>query len=1435
MRYRLQSLFFCLATVVSFYVSAQDFSNKGKEFWLAYCYHVGMGGGGAPAMTLYITADVNTNYKVEIYGASVLQTGSIVAGQVISINIPNAYFINDEGLFTNKAIRVTGEDPIVVYSYITRNAASGATLCLPTNVLGREYYSMNFTQASNENNSNSYFTIIAVDDNTAVEITPSANTKDGWLANTTYTVNLNKGDTYQVLGTTSGQNGVDLTGSKIKSVASGTAGCKKIAVFSGSGKIKIPAINCNNNSADNLYQQLYPTGTWGKKFLTVPSYSRPNNYYRIAKSDPSANVYLNGTLLPAASFVNNFYYEAFNGIPNLIESDKPISVAQYFTTQNCDGNGSPYDPDMIVLNSVEQNIDKVTLISSNLVALQPQHHIHVIMRNGGTGLSSFAFDGNIVSPSSWIVHPADPAYSYLYLKNVSQGYHRLTSDSGFNALAYGYANFESYGYSAGANVKDLYQFVSVQNQYATVNFPAACKSSPFNFSMTFPYQPTQIKWIFSGLFADVTTNFPVSDSTWLVNGKQLYRYKLPTPYTINTPGIYPITVLAQNPTSDGCSGDQEINYDLQVFERPAADFNFKASGCVTDSVHFADNTNVNDRPAIQWAWNFDDGNFSTLRTPAHLYASAGSFNVKYSVITDIGCLSDTITKIIVLTKPPIAKFGVSAPGCVGKSLLFTDSSTTATLSISKWYWDFGDGSPLVTATSNANQSHTYSTAGIYIASLKVETPTGCQSIVFTKTITISANPVAGFNFGNACLPTGAMSFTNTSAIAGGTGSQLVYRWDFGDGTFSFIQNPIHNYTSSGPFNAKLQVTSNAGCADSITKPVNTIYAQPQAVFVMPAEVCNGGVVTFTDQSLAPNSTVTQWQWDFGDGVFSTQTNPAHTYAGPGSYTIKLLSTSAIGCVSAVAAKTITVNPLPSANFTVATPTCVTKSILFSDGSVANAGSIIKWIWNFGDGTSDVKTTNSPVTHVYATTGTFTVTLQVETDKGCVSALLQKQVMVNPLPVPGFIVPGNCINDVISQFTDTSKIADGTGAQFAYLWNFGDGNATPANPNTSTLQHAKHKYTAIATYSVSLTITSNNGCDASITQPFTINGAMPQSSFSIQGGNEQCSNVSVDVKNNSTVDFGQLVKLEIFWDYLNDPANKTTVNVPSSASIYSNTYPEFFNPATKDYTVRVVAYSGESCLSTASQVIKLKATPQLQFNAIASVCADKEPFQIKEAAVLNSIAGSELFSGPGVTATGIFNPSQAGIGLHTIRYTFTALNGCRNFKEQTIQVFPTPVVSAGADIFVLEGGTAVLLGSASGNSLSYSWMPVEGLNNTYVLQPQVTPAKDVLYTLKVTSADGCSASDQVFVKVLKTPTIPNVFTPNNDGINDRWQILYLESYPGATVEIYNRYGQLIFQSVGYGKPWDGSFKGAQVPAGTYYYIINPKNGRRQMSGFVDVVR
>ncbi|NJO25656.1 MAG: PKD domain-containing protein, partial [Bacteroidia bacterium] len=306
-------------------------------------------------------------------------------------------------------------------------------------------------------------------------------------------------------------------------------------------------------------------------------------------------------------------------------------------------------------------------------------------------------------------------------------------------------------------------------------------------------------------------------------------------------------------------------------------------------------------------------------------------------------------------------------------------------------------------------------------------------------------------------------------------------WDFGDGNFAGnIQNPVHTYIATGPYNIMLTITSNNGCIDDTIRQLTTIYAQPAADFSISSnEVCIGSAFNFTDLSTAPNSSVSQWLWDFGDGTNSSQQSPSKTYAAPGTYSVTLQITSAVGCPSTVMTRQVVVNALPTANFGITNPQCAGKDITFTDASAANSGSIVKWTWNYGDGTNAVLNNSNPFIHNYTTPGSYNATLQVETDKGCTSSLLSVPVTVNVNPVAGFINPAACTLDPQAAFIDTSKIAAGNIA--SWQWNFGDPNANAGNPNTSSQQNPAHRYTVEGPYTATLIVTSNTGCTDTVAQ------------------------------------------------------------------------------------------------------------------------------------------------------------------------------------------------------------------------------------------------------------------------------------------------------------------------------------------------------------------
>jgi IgGFc binding protein len=418
----------CLFFWVS--VLAQDFTNKGKDFWLGYGNHVRMfrtptGQNPGEQMQIYITSDVSTTGLVSIPGIGFSVPFTVTANQISTIDIPRNAGLVAEGK-SNLGIHVTAEKPIVVYSFIYVGSVSGATLCLPLNTLGKDYYSLNYTQVSNESDSYSYCFAIATDTgSTTIEITPAANTRGGLQAGVTYTYNLTKGEVLQVLSAT------DLTGSRIRSVSSSAGGCKRIAVFSGSGKI---SIGCGNSvgTSDNLYQQMYPVSTWGKNYITVPGINAADrkgqtNFYRIFTSDPTASISLNGNAI--GPLLNGQYFDFNNNQTNYIQSDKPILVAQYFTSAGCAGNSGNGDPEMIYLNPVEQTISTVTLNS-----MQPasgtninEHYINAVVPNNPAAIGSFAIDG---VPAVFTPVLQNPAFAYTQVA-VRRGSHTITCDAGF--------------------------------------------------------------------------------------------------------------------------------------------------------------------------------------------------------------------------------------------------------------------------------------------------------------------------------------------------------------------------------------------------------------------------------------------------------------------------------------------------------------------------------------------------------------------------------------------------------------------------------------------------------------------------------------------------------------------------------------------------------------------------------------------------------------------------------------------------------------------------------------------------------------------------------------------------------------------------------------------------------------------------------------------
>ena len=607
-----------------------------------------------------------------------------------------------------------------------------------------------------------------------------------------------------------------------------------------------------------------------------------------------------------------------------------------------------------------------------------------------------------------------------------------------------------------------------------------------------------------------------------------------------------------------------------------------------------------------------------------------------------------------------------------------------------------------------------------------------------------------------------------------------------------------------------------------------VFEAPKAEFDITSNGCLDNPVQFTDKTTqTAGRPVIKYLWNLGEGKTSELKNPSATYTSSGTKSAELTVITDVGCISEKATKTLSLNVKPTPNFTITNPNCPDVPITLTDASTTSGETISEWRWDEGDGTVDTYNSGTARVVSFPSAGSRSFSLALKTAAGCVSSTVQKSITIHPNPVTDFEMPEVCIKDNLAQFTDKSTIADGSMPQFKYEWDFETlGVKTEKDPVFSGF--------SLRSYQVKLKVTSNNGCMDTEEKTFTINGAVPDPGFTIANALALCSNKEVSLTNTSTVDFGRLSRLEIFWDPA-DPMAKTTDEDPTPGEVYPFKYANFGNPATKSIPIRLVAYTGTKCFDQAGQTIVLNGSPQLTFTLQDEVCQEAAPFDMIGARETSGLAGSAVFSGPGASGGLAFNPATAGPGTHKIRYTFTSPAGCTDFVEETITVNPSPVVDAGPNLTVLDGGFVTIRSTSSGSaSVSFAWTPPLGLDDPTKLSPVASPPDDTRYLLSARSDKGCIDTSSVFIKVLFAPVVPNTFTPNGDGTNDRWEIEYLDSYPGAVLEVYNTVGQLVFRSFGYSNPWDGTMNGRKLPAGTYYYVLDPKNKRKKVAGYVTIL-
>jgi gliding motility-associated-like protein len=303
------------------------------------------------------------------------------------------------------------------------------------------------------------------------------------------------------------------------------------------------------------------------------------------------------------------------------------------------------------------------------------------------------------------------------------------------------------------------------------------------------------------------------------------------------------------------------------------------------------------------AWDFGDGSSSSLNSPFHRYAFAGTYNLKLTVTGPGGCTDDTT--MVIDIKGPSGSFTYSPlQGCMP----FTVNFTATTQHRDSLIWDYGDGNTWFTVNDNA--THQYTDTGNFQPRIILTDTSGCTVSVFGPDIIHSYKVFPKLNASqfNLC-DSGTVNFSGLSA----SNDVLTgWQWNFGDGTTASVQNPSHNYTVPGTYTVSLVNTSQFGCIDSVHSVPVIVNVSPKIAVIPPTNAaCVPATFNFQGNiTRNPPGTLT-WNWTFGNGNTSAQQNPTgQVYTIPNTYTVRALVTHSNGCTDS-AFSTVTVRPLPT--------------------------------------------------------------------------------------------------------------------------------------------------------------------------------------------------------------------------------------------------------------------------------------------------------------------------------------------------------------------------------------------------------------------------------------------------------------------------------------------------------------------------------------------
>jgi gliding motility-associated-like protein len=861
-----------------------------------------------------------------------------------------------------------------------------------------------------------------------------------------------------------------------------------------------------------------------------------------------------------------------------------------------------------------------------------------------------------------------------------------------------------------------------------------------------------------------------------------------------TIGTYSVTLI----DSSFCGRDS-ISKTISIINPPTAGLSPSNDSICVNIPIFISNTSS---AGYTYQWNFgDNSTFTTFPfgNVSNTYTASGTYTVKVAAIVsggDATCRDTASTQITVVPKPN-SSFSLSPPNsCDGVPISFINNSTGASI----YTWKLNG-----TTFSNAQTPASIQQSnGSYTVSLQAVNSLGC-SHTSQQTFQVQPSPTASFSVTNQNCENSVVTFTDLSTSANTITS---WEWDFGDNSaLNTNQNPTHSYNSAGTFTASLVVKTSV-CTDTIKIPV-IINPAPVAAFnISTAAGCQPLSVNFT--SLSVGATI--FNWDLGNSSTPSTSTASTVYTNTTSSTIsfspKLVVENSFGCKDSIT-NSITVFATPNATFNTSTTSgCSPLNTNFTNTS----GVFSAAVWNFDDGSPTVSTTNA--SHIFTNTGssqsTFTVSLVISNASNCTDTARQV-IQVFPLPIFNITLSDDSVcSPGIVNFNASSGAT-------TYQWDFGDGG----NDNNQNTTHTYSATSSNQSFNVQLIATTSFGCKDTLRDTVKV-FITPNAAFSATPSSQTFPNSTVTL-NNTTSNSSALIFNWNFGDGQNFNGAQPGTHVYSTFGTY---------------TISLIANSGY-CIDTLKQVVTiLPPVPDASFTGTFTGCNP-----LTATFINNSQFASNYFweFGDGndstTTSGGNMTHTYTTPGTYSVKLKITGPGGSDSLKlTNNIIVRPTPTANFTANpLSLIIPESEVTFTNTSVGATNYVWYFGDG-DTSHAKNPKHTyeEQNDYQVTLIAANSFGCKDTfklpNLIRVSAVGNIEVPNAFTPStlgpsNDGYFDPSSLKNDIFHPVLTgiktyqLRIYNRWGEMVFETTNQKVGWDGYYNGKLCQQEIYIWKIN----------------